>query len=177
MHKMMTSTSNSRLSLELIPLSDGKQCYKPNDTIQVQLKVLKQVLDYTEPIELFLVGISITAIMGKDRWQIGVMSNVGSGGSAALVTSQERHEFLRSPFNLVSPDSVTTTSHEKKRAQPESTSTKVQGGIYEAILPQSTTGEILPTFIQSTNDMAGVGVKYYIELIGHRKGFLKTNDK
>lgn len=166
---MTYSVSNSRITLSL-PSSINS--YFPGSILYPSL-ALHGSSDYTS-LTLHLLGTTTANIMGKDRWQAGAMANLGSGGSPMLITSIEKNEFLDIAVPLVSSSNA--------RLQGEKGDTKKNkggeesAGMYEVTLPMSSIG-ILPSVNKKEDDAAGVGIKYYFEVRGTRKGLFHSNDK
>lgn len=95
-----------------------------------------------------------------------------------MVTSRENLTFLDSGLELISPDDAhLDAGDDKKKAgggRGDSVPTGLRGGIYSVTLPDWVT---LPAFPPLADDPAGVSCRYTIELVGHRKGLFKKNDR
>ena len=116
--------------------------------------------------------------MGIDRYQVAVQSNIGSGGSAMMVTSRETLTFLDLELELISPDDAhLDAGDDQKKAgggRGDVGPGNLRGGIYSVTLPQWVTR---PSFPPLADDPAGVSCRYAIEVVGQRKGLFKKNDR
>lgn len=170
----MHSDGNSRATLTIVaPRAE----YSPGTAIQISLQ-LSSSNDWTDSSTFRLVGRTDAIVMGIDRYQVAVQTNIGSGGSAMMVTSRENLTFLDSGLELISPDDAhLDAGDDKKKAgggRGDSVPTGLRGGIYSVTLPDWVT---LPAFPPLADDPAGVSCRYTIELVGHRKGLFKKNDR
>lgn len=173
----LLSTANSRITMS-IPISSSSSdqppsfnghtaasssrskipSFHPGNILRATVKLSESSSnDYTAPIALFLVGSTTVNIMGNDRWQAGAQANIGGGGgSGMLITSMETHEFLRTPFVLLSSDSAREDVQEKAEKvevhRGKGKGVAYGGGIYEAVLP-GIEGFVAPTIVKSLDDL------------------------
>ncbi|ORY88819.1 hypothetical protein BCR35DRAFT_350735 [Leucosporidium creatinivorum] len=159
--------SNSRLSLTLPAPPHGY--FTLNSTIYPELLIKASSSTYTE-LSVKLRGETIASIMGKERWQQGMLMNASMGGPAVTITTQEHLPFLDIDIPLSS-----RRARDTKEKSGGSNSENTGSGIYEVTIPD--VGQLLPSYKKSDTDQAGVGVVYTIQVLGKRSGLLKTNDK
>ncbi|GAA5831896.1 hypothetical protein JCM3766R1_000142 [Sporobolomyces carnicolor] len=131
---------------------------------------------------LRLVGETRATIMGKERWQAGVVMNASLGGPAMgaagmPITSVERLTFLDFEIPLVSSSSA---PHDAKRPEKSEWDAHMpQAGsraVYEFALPAPPDEQLLPALAPREFDMTTVSVVWTLKFVGVRKGLLRKND-
>jgi hypothetical protein len=103
--------------------------------------------------------------MGKDRWNVAVLTNIGSDGSAQPVISSPRHVFLKVERKVdVVEGRVELAVPAKKTCDCD---------IHPAKHPF---GDYLPTLV-NTNALDNAEVTWRVEIEGVRKGIFKKNKR
>ncbi|KAK4058264.1 hypothetical protein OIO90_000421 [Microbotryomycetes sp. JL221] len=181
------TTSNSRATLTLSLSAAGGSSSTPlvavGNTIrpQVTVKLDKHGKSPYSSLALRFVGSTKTTIMGKPRWQAAQMVNMSMGAPGTLVTCQEKLTFLDVQLPLVSPSNIVRQQGQSKKSatNDEQPDMSLYGGTYELKIPPAPDNELLPSYdgAKDALDMAIIGVKYELQLIGKRQGMFKLDDK
>ncbi|GAA5852726.1 hypothetical protein JCM8547_002605 [Rhodosporidiobolus lusitaniae] len=172
--------------LELSVVFPPGDVLSPGSTLRVRVRRLDD-RDYSS-LSLRLIGQLRCTVMGKTRWQAGVLVNsLGTGGAAAMpVSTLQTVDFVSSDIPFDSHSASSSTSVKEKEAQKDSSGLSEEDYL-DVVIPHPANNELLPSLPKKTHnpdpnivgaqEPATPEIEWYLELEGKRKGLLKMHER
>lgn len=102
--------------------------------------------------------VTLATIMGKERWQAGMLMNASMGGPAVTITSQEHLTVFEESVAPLSSAQV----HAGDKKAPLEQNGQQTGGTYEVVITDlyHDTGQLLPSYEKKGTDQGGLSLPW-----------------